>query len=140
MTSITSQIFKHFTTLKLAIFSSNIKPFEEAFCNLIQVCKNVEKVVLYYCTDNEIKNIIKCVGKLLRQRTNNLPLTIRSKQCIARISPNRSSKYSMRYSKLFFEIYDINSIGDINKHKPIFTTEDNDTFIKQIELLMNCRQ
>ena len=104
------------------------------------MCKNLELVVLHFCTDDEIKRIVNCVGKLLRQRTNNLPLTIRSKQCNVRISPKRSSKYSIRYSKLFFEIYDIDFKADINKHKPVFTTEDNDIFIKKAGLMMKPRQ
>ena len=134
---VTGKIFKYFTTLKSVTFEQT-KIVKDGFCDLVGMSKDLEEIRLDAYSNEDFSAIVQYVGKPLRERRNNVHLVIWSEQCIVRILPISSQKdFDV---KLTFEIYTIDRWyygSNIKKYTPIFTTNDEERFIKEVLPIIN---
>ena len=131
MSSITGQIFEHFSTLK-AIGCSSIKDIGQGICHLIRGCKDIEFIVFSDYSDDDIIDMFKCLCKSLKYRTNCNSLFVDVIECCAQITPTPSRDNPSE--KYYFQIY--KSKEDCQDDAPYFECRDEESFLNKISSSM----
>ena len=127
--SITSRVFKHFTSLKKLGCSAEIKNMNEVVRSLLRSCSNFQEINLNYCSSEEIIKILKSAAEELKERANNyIPLSVifwgHRK---IRMLPIKSVRE--KTTELLFQLY--YNKKNLNSD---FNTHDLDILVKEVTL------
>ena len=131
---VTGRSFKYFTTLK-KIGSHYVEDFLIGLCFLVLKCQELKEISFHSISNDFVKHVIYCLGKLSYVRSalwrECIPLKFYSRQCDVRFVPYVSEIDSSL--KIFYKVYE----SDFGKCEPHFTTNDEASFIHQVGLAMD---
>ena len=128
---ITRNAVENYTSLKAFQWWQMERNMKEIAYTLIENCKNMEKLKLYgHFTKEEIINFLLYVAFAFRMRNNYFPLTVYLSRLTVRILLIKSEINSE--DKILFEIYKRDYSSYAKKGKPVFSTNDLDTFMNEL--------